>query len=273
MHAYRTHTCGALRRPRSAARRACRAGCIASATTASCCSSTCATITASPSACSTPRARSSRRPRRCGSRAWSPSPARWSRAAAETVNPSCRPARSSCAIERLRRAVGGRGAAAAGRTATSDYRRGDPAALPLPRPAPREDAAQHRAALRRSSPRIRRRMIEQGFTEFQTPILTASLARGRARLPGAVAAASRQVLRAAAGAAAVQAAADGRGLRPLLPDRALLPRRGRAAPTARPGEFYQLDFEMSFVDAGGRVRGDRAGDRTACSRSSPTAAR
>ena len=47
-----------------------------------------------------------------------------------------------------------------------------------------------------------------------------------ARLPGAGAAASRQVLRAAAGAAAVQAAADGRRLRPLLPDRALLPRRG-----------------------------------------------
>ena len=53
---------------------------------------------------------------------------------------------------------------------------------------------------------IRRRMIEAGFTEFQTPILTASIARGRARLPGAGAHASRQVLRAAAGAAAVQAA-------------------------------------------------------------------
>ncbi len=57
---------------------------------------------------------------------------------------------------------------------------------------------------------------------------------GRPRLPGAGAAASGQVLRAAAGAAAVQAAADGGGLRPLLPDRALLPRRGRARrPLAR----------------------------------------
>src|SRR6202790_3058828 len=46
------------------------------------------------------------------------------------------------------------------------------------------------------------------------------LARGRARLPGAVAAPSRQVLRAAAGAAAVQAAAHDLGLRPLFPDRA-----------------------------------------------------
>ncbi len=75
---------------------------------------------------------------------------------------------------------------------------------------------------------IRRRMIDAGFTEFQTPILTASVARGRARLPGAGAAAPGQVLRPAAGAAAVQAVADGRGLRPLFPDRALLPRRGRA---------------------------------------------
>ena len=60
------------------------------------------------------------------------------------------------------------------------------------------------------------------------------VARGRARLPGAVAAASGQVLRAAAGAAAVQAADHDRRLRPLLPDRALLPRRGRARrPLAR----------------------------------------
>ena len=60
------------------------------------------------------------------------------------------------------------------------------------------------------------------------------LARGGARLPRAVAAASGQVLRAAAGAAAVQAADHGRGLRPLLPDRAVLPRRGPARrPLAR----------------------------------------
>ena len=74
---------------------------------------------------------------------------------------------------------------------------------------------------------IRRRMIDQGFTEFQTPILTAVVARGRARLSGAEPRPSRQILRASAGAADVQAAADGRRLRPLFPDRALLPRRGR----------------------------------------------
>ena len=35
-------------------------------------------------------------------------------------------------------------------------------------------------------------------------------------------------------------------LRPLFPDRALLPRRGPAR-RPLPGEFYQLDLEMSFV--------------------------
>ena len=69
---------------------------------------------------------------------------------------------------------------------------------------------------------LRRRMVEQGFTEFQTPILTASSPEGRAGLSGAVAALSRPVLRPAPGPPAVQAAADGLGLRPLLPDRALL---------------------------------------------------
>ena len=53
-------------------------------------------------------------------------------------------------------------------------------------------------------------------------------ARGRARLPGAEPHPCRQVLRAAAVAADLQAAADDRGLRALLPDRALLSRRGSA---------------------------------------------
>ena len=53
-------------------------------------------------------------------------------------------------------------------------------------------------------------------------------ARGRARFPGAEPPATRRVLRAAAVAADHEAAADDRGLRALLPDRALLPRRGSA---------------------------------------------
>ncbi len=75
---------------------------------------------------------------------------------------------------------------------------------------------------------LRKRMEAQGFTEFQTPILTASSPGGGAGFPGAVAAASGEVLCAAAGAAAVQAADHGGGVRPVLPDRALLPRRGSA---------------------------------------------
>ena len=59
-------------------------------------------------------------------------------------------------------------------------------------------------------------------------------ARGRARLPRAEPRPPRALLRAAAVAAALQAAADGRGLRALLPDRPLLPRRGPRAPTASP---------------------------------------
>ena len=51
-------------------------------------------------------------------------------------------------------------------------------------------------------------------------------ARGRARLPRAGAAAARALVRPAAVAAAVQAAADGRRHGALLPDRPLLPGRG-----------------------------------------------
>ena len=56
-------------------------------------------------------------------------------------------------------------------------------------------------------------------------------ARGRARLPGAGPAPAGQLVRAAAVAAAVQAAADGRRPRALLPARPLLPRRGLRART------------------------------------------
>ena len=57
---------------------------------------------------------------------------------------------------------------------------------------------------------LRNRMVEQGFMEYQTPILTASSPEG-ARDFGAKPYSSGQVLRPAAGAAAVQAAYhDGR---------------------------------------------------------------
>jgi len=55
----------------------------------------------------------------------------------------------------------------------------------------------------------------------------------------------------------VQAAADGVGLRPLLQIAPCFRMRMRARPRA--GEFYQLDFEMSFVHQEDVFRGDRAG--------------
>ena len=81
---------------------------------------------------------------------------------------------------------------------------------------------------------FRRRMIDAGFTEFQTPILTASSPEGARDFLVPCPQPSGQVLCAAAGAAAVQAVADGRRVRPVFPDRALLPRRGFARrPLAR----------------------------------------
>lgn len=69
---------------------------------------------------------------------------------------------------------------------------------------------------------MRTGMGDMGFAEYTTPILTASSPEG-ARFPRSLAHPRRQVLRAAAGTAAVQAASDGGRFRPLLPDRAVLP--------------------------------------------------
>ncbi len=75
---------------------------------------------------------------------------------------------------------------------------------------------------------IRESLSQQGFLEIETPILTKSHPRGRARFSGAQPRASGRVLRAAAVAADLQADPDDLRLRPLLPDRPLLPRRGPA---------------------------------------------
>ena len=131
-----------------------------------------------------------------------------------------------------------RGARRRRRTADAGVRRaglsgGDPAQIPLPRSAPREAARQHHAA------RARHQLdppAHEGGGLLRIPDADPHrlVAGRRARLSGAVAHASGQILRAAAGAAAVQAAHHGGGLRPLFPDRALLPRRGRARrPLAR----------------------------------------
>ena len=106
--------------------------------------------------------------------------------------------------------------------------RGGTAAAPsVPRPAPAGAAGEHRpapppdagdAALFERARFLRDRDADPHEAD----------ARGRARLSRAEPRAPRRVLRAAAVAAALQAAAHGLRVRPLLPDRALLPRRGSA---------------------------------------------
>ena len=84
-------------------------------------------------------------------------------------------------------------------------------------------------------------------------------ARGRARLPRAVAPEPRRVLRAPAVAAAVQAAADDERLRALLPDRALLPRRGPAR--RPPARVHAARPRDELRRGGGRPRHDRGAAR------------
>jgi aspartyl-tRNA synthetase len=89
-------------------------------------------------------------------------------------------------------------------------------------------------------------MQEAGFTEFQTPILTASVARRRARLPGA------EPLHPGKFYALPQAPQQYKQLLMVSG----FDRYFQIAPCFRdedpradrlPGEFYQLDLEMSFV--------------------------
>ncbi len=75
---------------------------------------------------------------------------------------------------------------------------------------------------------IRNYLSERGLLRDRNAVHDAFHSRGRARLPGAEPRASGRVLRPAAVAADLQAVADDRRPRPLLPDCALLPRRGSA---------------------------------------------
>ena len=126
---------------------------------------------------------------------------------------------------------------------------------PRPRPAPPADAEEPDAALphRDGGAPVPRRA---GLHRHRDADAHQVHARGRARLPGALARARRQVLRAAAVAAAVQAAADDGGLRPLLPDHQVLPRRG---PARRPAARVHADRLRDLVPRRDRDPRDHGG--------------
>ncbi len=118
----------------------------------------------------------------------------------------------------------------------------------------------HRNILLRSQviASIRRRMIAARLHRVPDADPDLQLAGGCPRLSGAEPRPSREVLRPAPGPPAVQAAPDGGGLRPLLPDRPVLSRRGRPG---RPVAGRVLPARLRDVvrDPGGRLRGHRAG--------------
>ena len=235
------------------------AGCIASAITAACCSSTCATTTASRSACSRPS------PRR-----FAVAEAARLESVISVTGKRDRPDRREHQPERCRPDAS---------RSTSTRIEVLSAAETLPfqvagtQEIPEEQRLRYRFLdLRREKihanivlrskviSSIRRRMIEQGFLEFQTPILTSSSPEGArdylvpSRIhPGKFYALPqapqqfKQLLMVA-------------GLRSLLPDRAVLPRRGRARRSVA-GRVLSARRRDVVRHAGRRVRGDRAGAR------------
>ena len=133
--------------------------------------------------------------------------------------------------------------------------RGRAPEVPLRRPAPAAHAAQHHPALE-DLVRGARVPVRAGLPRNRDALHDALHAGGRARLPGAQPRAAGHLLRPAAVAADLQAAADGERLREVLPDRALLPRRG---PARRPPAGIHADRPGDVVPAAGaHLRGDRA---------------
>ena len=215
------------------------------------------------------RRRGRRLPRtRCATSSSCAPRARSSPRAPEAVNPNLptgevelqrRPARDRLALD-----------AAAVPARRGERRRDAAPALPLARPAPRADAAQPPAQRTSRSARSGARWRTLGFVDVWTPSMTKGDARGRPRLPRAGPPPARQVLRARAVAAALQAALHDRRPRPLLPDRDVLAGRGSPrrppvrVPAARPRDGLRRARGRARRARGvrrRRVRGARAASR------------
>ena len=176
---------------------------------------------------------------------------------AQNVNPNIATGEIELSVDRARDPRRRRDAAVPGRRGRRGRRGACGCKLPLPRPAPRADAGA-RSTLRHARgqtmrERPRRARLPRDRDADPDPID----ARGRPRLPRAGAHPAGLVLRAAPVAAAVQAAADDRRLRALLPDRPLLPRRGPAR--RPPARVHPARHRDGVRRRGGRDRHVRGG--------------